>query len=134
MKKMRMLAIAVALLVTGSIAFVVCFGKKPYKHLQASDIAAASVRLTPPDETIQITEIKELVEYLNDLVIYQQDDSYQEYAGQAAAFTLTMQDGTQHEIIAYNPFLIIDGTGYKTKYEPCERLNRYANELLSREN
>lgn len=134
MKKKRMLAIAVALLVIGTIAFVVCFGKKPYKHLQASDIAAASVRLTPPDETIQITEIKELVEYLNDLVIYQQDDSYQEYAGQAAVFTLTMQDGTQHEIIAYNPFLIIDGTGYKTKYEPCERLNRYANELLSREN
>ena len=108
--------------------------KRLQKFLIVLAIAAASVRLTPPDETIQITEIKELVEYLNDLVIYQPDDSYQEYAGQAAAFTLTMQDGTQHEIIAYNPFLIIDGTGYETKYEPCERLNRYANELLSREN
>ena len=134
MNKKLILAIIAGLLVIGTLAFVVCFGKKPYKHLQASDITAASVRLTPPDETIQITEIKELVEYLNDLVIYQPDDSYQEYAGQAAAFTLTMQDGTQHEIIAYNPFFIIDGTGYKTKYEPCERLNRYANKLLSREN
>ena len=31
----------------------------------------------------------------------------------------------------YNPFLIIDGVGYKTKYEPCQALNSYANELLN---
>ena len=66
---------------------------------------------------------------MNDVVIYQQDNSYTEYAGQAAAFTLTMTDGTQTEITAYSPFLVIDGVGYKTKHEPCEALSRYANEL-----
>ena len=51
-----------------------------------------------------------------------------------AAFTeLTpaMVDGTQTDIMAYNPFIVIDGIGYKTKYEPCEALNSYANELLN---
>ena len=47
------------------------------------------------------------------------NNSYTEYAGQGVIFTLTMEDGTQTEIMAYNPFLVIDGVGYKTKYEPC---------------
>lgn len=34
-----------------------------------------------------------------------------------------MADGTQTEVMVYNPFLVIDGVGYKTKYEPCEALN-----------
>ena len=42
-----------------------------------------------------------------------------------------MTDGTQTEVMAYNPFLVIDGIGYKTKYEPCEALNSYANQLLN---
>ena len=45
-----------------------------------------------------------------------------------------MTDGTQTSIMAYNPFLVIDGIGYKTKYEPCEALNSYANRLLNEEN
>jgi hypothetical protein len=30
---------------------------------------------------------------------------------------------------AYNPFFIIDAVGYRTKYEPCEKLNSWVNEL-----
>ena len=43
-----------------------------------------------------------------------------------------MTDGTQTSIMAYNPFLVIDGVGYKTEYGPCEKLNDYANKLLKR--
>jgi len=42
-----------------------------------------------------------------------------------------MADGAQEKITAFNPFVIINGVGYKAKYEPCERLSRYANQLLS---
>lgn len=70
------------------------------------------------------------MDLLKDVVIYNEDNSYTEYSGQAVIFMLTMADGTQIEIVAYNPFLIIDGVGYKTKYEPCEALNHYANMLL----
>lgn len=106
-------------------------GKKPYKNLDAAQIASAKVQLTPPDKTVEIEDISELVGYLNDVVIYNQDNSYTEYVGQGVTFTLIMTDGTQTEITAYNPFLIIDGVGYKTKYEPCQALNSYANELLN---
>ena len=41
-----------------------------------------------------------------------------------------MTDGSTTDVMAYNPFLVIDGVGYRTKYEPCEALSRYANQLL----
>lgn len=105
-------------------------GRKPYKNLDSSKVVSAMVQLIPPDKTIQITEMTELVNLLKDVVIYQEDNSYTEYCGQGVIFTLTMADGTQTSIMAYNPFLVIDGVGYKTKYEPCEALNQYANMLL----
>lgn len=114
-------------------ALLIGRGEKPYGNLDASQIMLATVRLIPPDKTIQITEINELVEYLEDVVIYNKDDSYTEYDGQGVIFTLTMSDGTQTDIMAYNPFLVIDGIGYRTKYEPCQALNSYANRLLDEE-
>ena len=77
-----------------------------------------------------VTDIPELTGYLRQIVIYRRDSSHTAYAGQAAVFTLTMADGSQEEIVAYNPFVILNGTGYRTQYAPCEELNRYANRLL----
>ena len=112
------------------IIFAAVSGRKPYKDLEAVQIVSAEVRLTPPDKTIRITEIEELADLLRGVVIYHEDNSYTEYSGQGVIFTLVMTDGTQTSIMAYNPFLVIDGVGYKTKYEPCEALNHYANMLL----
>ena len=112
------------------IGFAIFDGKKPYKDLDATQIASVTVHLTPPDTTVQIVDIEEFVAYLKDVVIYNQDNSYTEYNGQGVTFTLTMADGTQINIMAYNPFLVIDGVGYKTKYGPCEALSNYANMLL----
>lgn len=132
MKMKGIIILATCVLSVIMISFIVGGGKKPYKDLDATQIASATVRLTPPDKTVQIVDIKELVEYLKNVVIYSEDNSYTEYVGQGVLFTLTMTDGTQTEIIAYNPFLIIDGVGYKTDYEPCEALNDYANKLLNK--
>lgn len=130
MKKKGLTAIIGSFIIIGIVAFVFS-GQKPYKDLETSDIVSATVHLAPPDKTIQITEIQALVTYLNEVVIYNEDNSYTEYSGQSVIFTLTMADGSQEEIMAYNPFVVINGTGYKTKYEPCEKLNNYANKLLS---
>ena len=108
-------------------------GTKPYQGLTAAEISFATVLLQPPDKTIQVEELDTLLALLQDLVIYEEDNSYTEYAGQSVTIHLVMSDGTQASITAYNPFLIIDGVGYRTEYEPCEALNRYANELLSSE-
>lgn len=89
--------------------------------------------LTPPGETVQIVELSELLDYLDDVVIYNKDNSYTEYDGQGVVFNLILSSGTQMAINAYNPFVIIDGVGYRTKYEPCEALSSYANKLLNSE-
>ena len=119
------------------VAAIICIvgihfiGRKPFKSLKSSDIVSATVLLEPPDETIEITDVSELIAYLNDVVIYNRNQSYHNYVGQAVTFTLSMSDGTQMKVMAYNPFIVINGTGYKTKYEPCEKLNQYANRLLN---
>ena len=123
-------AVIIAVLTAG---VMISRGKAPYKNLKAANIVSAAVYLSPPNKTVQITdaEIEELVSYLNEIVIYNEDNAYTHYCGQAVMFTLTMADGSQEEITAYNPFVIINGIGYKTKYEPCEQLSRYANNLLN---
>ena len=117
---------------TGILGLVSCSsaGTKPYQDLATTDISSATVLLQPPDKTLQVEEPDRLIALLRDVVIYEEDNSYTEYAGQAVTIQLTMSDGTQTSITEYNPFLIIDGIGYRTEYEPCEELNRYANELL----
>lgn len=132
MKKKRLIITVSCVILLGIVAaaFLFSMGKKPYENLDAAQIVSAKVLILPPDKTVEIEDIPELVDYLNDIVIYNKDNSYTEYSGQGVIFTLTMTDGTQTDIMAYNPFLVIDGVGYKTKYEPCEALNSYANELL----
>ena len=132
MKKRTMIVSLIGILSAMIIisVFAVVSGRKPYKNLETVQIISAEVQLSPPNITIQITEIKELVDLFKDVVIYHEDNSYTEYDGQAVTFTLVMADGTKTSIMAYNPFLVIDGVGYKTKYEPCEALNHYANMLL----
>lgn len=118
-------AIIVFIVISTKIA-----GKKPFRDLVETDIVSATVNLSPPDKTIAISELEELVSYLNDVVIYSEDNSYTEYDGQGVTFTIIMADGTHTDVTAYNPFLLIDNVGYKTKYEPCKALSAYANQLL----
>ena len=132
-RSIRIFIFAVCLIVIlGIVLATGVLGRKPFKNLAPAQVQPAQVRLGPPDQTIQITEIKELTDYLNQVVIYRKDDSYTQYAGQSCTFTITKTDGTVLEVTAFNPFIIIDGVGYRCKYDPCEALNRYANTLLER--
>lgn len=123
---------AAALLLAALAAGFLFYGRKPFQGLEAADIAVASVTLIPPDVTLELdeAEIGTLAGLLGDVRITLPDQSYTEYEGQGVLFTVALRDGTVAEVGAYNPFLIIDGTGYRTAYEPCEALNRFANELL----
>ena len=123
-------AVSAALLMLA--AGLLFWGRRPFQGLEAADIAAASVTLGPPDVTLELdtAEIETLAELLGDLRITRPDQSYTEYAGQAVQFAVTFADGTETVVTDYNPFLIIDGTGWRTAYEPCEALNSFANDLL----
>ena len=132
MKKKR-IVFAICLLVIIGAIIILTAGKKPFKDLTQADIVSATVRMGPPDKTVQIEDTEELVKLLKNVVVYNKDNSYTEYSGDGCIFTLSLSDGTHKEITAYYPFLVIDGTGYKTKHEPCEALRRYANELSNGE-
>ena len=99
MKHKKILLIALICLIGIGISVLLFSGHRPFKNLTAEDITSANVRLSPPDTTIQISETEELASYLNEVVIYNKDNSYTEYAGQAVIFTLSLADGSQVEII-----------------------------------
>jgi hypothetical protein len=63
-------------------------------------------------------------------VTYKRDNSFGEYNGQWVEFEITKTNGETLVVAAYNPFLIIDGKGYETEYEPCEQLNALGNRWI----
>lgn len=124
------LFVCLLILLSGLFCHLKATGKKPFSQLNPDDISYASVQLIPPDKTGTVTDIEELVSILNNIVIYGEDNSYDEYAGQTVTYTITLTSGNSHIITAYNPFIIIDGIGYKTKYDSCEQLSNLAKELI----
>lgn len=96
--KKRLMITAACIILLCLVVFLFTMEKKPYEHLDAAQIVSAKVSLTPPGKTLEIENIPELVDYLNDVVIYNRDISCANYDGQGVEFTLTMADGTQTEI------------------------------------
>ena len=136
--KRRMLAVVAVLAAVFVVAVVKArlIGQKPFRSWEKADIAQVELTLTPPDQSFVLTdaEVGELLPLLQKVVLYQSDNSYTDYSGQAVVFDVTLRDGSTTQVVAYNPFVIIDGVGYRTKYEPCEVLNAFANRLLSERN
>ena len=135
--KKRFLIVSLLIIIILAAVFLIkpVFGSKPFQNLSLSEISKVSVELVPPDVTLDLNagQIEKLVPILQQVVIYKQDDSYSESCGQAVIFTIIKTDGSLLTVQAYNPFLVIDGIGYKTKYEPCEALNQLGNQILSGE-
>lgn len=131
MKKTIITVFIFIVIVASVIQFWISKTDKPLLLLKAADISCASAKLLPPNKTTQITEFEELVGYLNEIIVYKKDPAYVKYAGQTVIFTITLNDGTKLEIQESDPYVIIDGIRYQTKYDICEKLNHYANQLLN---
>jgi hypothetical protein len=107
-------------------------GVLPFENLTMTDISSVTVEVGFSDlryYDLSENEIGILTAILRMVEIFEQDNSYSEYLGQAVTYTLNKVDGTQETIMAYNPFIVINGIGYKTKYEPCEELNALGNTI-----
>ncbi len=108
------------------------WGTKPFKTLSPQEIASAEILLLPPDQTIPLSDldkIAELCKILQELVIYRVDERGRETNGQLVQATIKLRGEKVHTIGAYGTFLFLDGTCYRTKYEPSERLNSFGNSL-----
>lgn len=105
-------------------------GEKPLKGLESQEILAARVALYPPDVTLELEEWEELAGYLREIVTYQADQSYVEYAGQSVEFQLLLADGSSRSVVVFFPFVILDSVGYRAEAQPCRDLEAYANRLF----
>lgn len=103
----------------------------PFKQLKNSDIEKAFVCILPDDVTAELdnNEISELISLLNESKTYLKDDSYGENNGQIITYTIIKKDKTKIEIKPFNPFLIIDGNGYITDSNNCEKLQQLGNSI-----
>ena len=134
-KKRKTVLILTAVLILAALLAVFAarslIGSKPFEDLEASDIQEASVEFLPPGDTITLdrNEIEKLTDILNDVIIYRRDGSYRNYNGQSVIFTIIKTDGSQVTVNAFNPFLVINDTGYRTEYEFCGELASFGNSL-----
>lgn len=129
MKKKLMIGLAV-LALAGVVLGRVCAGRRPLKELRAGDILRVTAECWPDLEiTLTAEETARLTPLLNGLTVYQKDMSYQEYDGDPTIFSLEKADGTVLRVFAYQPFAVIDGVGYRGKYETLCALDRFAASL-----
>ena len=135
MKKVIILSLICAVIIILVVLLLNLLGKKPFKVLQTDDVIKVEVLVRPPNTTKEIsdsTQIQKLVEILNEVVVYKKDNSWGEYDGQYVQYTITKKNGEIITVGSYNPFLIINDVGYKTKYKPCEDLNALANSIIGK--
>ena len=59
-KRWLLMAPVCILLLFTAAALLLAMGKRPYKNLDAAQIASAKVRLSPPDKTVEIEDVSEL--------------------------------------------------------------------------
>ena len=101
--KRRMLAVVAVLAAVFVVAVVKTrlIGQKPFRSWEKADIAQVELTLTPPDQSFALTdaEVGELLPLLQKVVLYQGDNSYTDYAGQAVVFDVTLQDGSTTQVV-----------------------------------
>ena len=132
----KRIIIVVSILIIGILVVILfnTFGRKPFAKLSASEIVSAELFIIPPEKNIDLRDeedIAELTDILNEIVIYREDNSGREYAGQLVQVTIILKNGETHTIGAYNPFLFLNGKCYRTKYEPSQKLNAFGNGILN---
>lgn len=124
------IVLASALLVFIGFSFI---GRQPFKNMKSDEIQSVSIRLLPPNETMELSreEIEELVILLQQVKIYNPNWFHLTSGGQSNIMTINYQDGSVKEVNQFGSTLIIDGQGYRAEYEPNEALNQFANKLFN---
>ena len=132
-KKRIILLCTTVVILIGVVLFWSPWEKAPLADLRAEEIVSIEVYAIPPNESKLVddrTLIEEITISLKDVVTYQRSSGASNMGGQLVRYTVHFESGAMIEIGAYNPFVSIDGQYYKTKYEPCERLNSLGNRIL----
>lgn len=77
-------------------------------------------------------EISHLMSLMKNIRTGHEDQSINEYDGQYISVTISYENGNTTEIGVYNPFFVVNGTPYRTLYEPCLELHLFLWEVLNK--
>lgn len=77
-------------------------------------------------------EISHLMSLMKNIRTGREDQSINEYNGQYISVTISYENGNTTEIGVYNPFFVVNGTPYRTLYEPCLELHLFLWEVLNK--
>ena len=135
MKRRFLVASSIIAIMVLTILVIKPWGSRPFAKLQPQDIAQAELLVIPPEMTVAITQeqdMEQLAEILQGITTYRQDETGREYAGQLVQVTVILTNGEVHTVGAYNPFAFLDGSCYRTKYQPCEELNAFGNQFINK--
>lgn len=77
-------------------------------------------------------EISHMMSLMKNIRTGREDQSINEYTGQYISVTISYENGNVTEIGVYNPFFVVNGTPYRTLYEPCLELHMFLWEVLNK--
>lgn len=103
------------------------------KAISADDIDAVTLSAYPPEKTVELSrdQIDKMLSLLEDITLYEADNSYNEYGGQWVQFDISLNNGEKISLAVFNPFFIINRNGYRAEYESCQALNVFANSIIA---
>lgn len=106
--------------------------RMPFINLTRDDVDGIKIFEASLESEIALSEDEtiNMVDLLNNVVIYEEVVE-EERAGQMIHIKINKIDGTSIIVKEFNPYIIIDDVWYKAKYEPCEEINKYANEIIN---
>lgn len=104
----------------------------PFEDLVCNDVQEVKMFMEPLQTEVLLSDEQrnQLIGILNEVIIYEQISS-QTLVGQMVQYQITKSDGNTFSLKTINPYIIIDDIWYKAKYEPCEELNQFANEIMN---
>lgn len=129
--KLRKVVIIGLILVLIALVFLAgrkLFGKKLFGNLSSSDIRRVTVQIPPSEEDRPLADLDEVVEALNDIVVYRQADSFEISQGQSVIYRVTFSNGYQIAIGVVDSYISVDGLRYTARGASCEKLQRLAME------
>ena len=123
----RKIFVAVMLVFAGLAVLAVSAGTRPLEGLRAEEVQRVTVSRYPNLETeLTAEETARLVPLLNALTVYRKDPTWRDYSGDPPVFTLDLTDGTTLVVFPYNPFVVINGTGYRADRKGMKNLSDFA--------
>lgn len=126
MKKNIVNIVCVLIIAIAACTGIACQNDKevnPFSALSVDDIDSVTVHYQPQDESYEIQNIDKLVNVLREVVVYGKDESANEMNGASVTYTLKKKDGTEIVVTSLNPYILIDGVGYKAPKESCEKID-----------